>query len=457
MIASWMLYCVVVGVLLGGGALALERAARPLGWATRWGWSAALLLTLAVPAATRFLPPLRSAPPAPRPVAGPAHATATFTRLPRKRPGAWMGVARLDRPLAVAWGTSSAAVVLVLAAMGVVLERRRRRWAPVTVDGVPVLVSGDTGPAVVGLVRSRIVLPRWAVEADPDARRLVLQHEQEHVRAGDPRLLTLALLVAALTPWNPAVWWQLRRLRLAVEVDCDARVLRRRADVRAYGAVLLEVGRRTVHTRLAAAAFAEPVSSLERRIRIMTAPRVRRPALRALAFGAGAAALAAAACEAPVPTQPSAGTARAIYRDADDSEGPEENVVRSPLTPQTAVARYFPQVLESGVRADEFLFFLLDPAGGVVAHERVAQGDGNTALRVLEATQIRRMEVTKHAAGELGPSPVQILWVQMKGPGDEALPAKQPGREQAAPQRFRARTVRGAGPSAGMAVERQRH
>src|SRR5262249_47224216 len=135
-------------------------------------------------------------------------------------------------------GASSTAVSLALAGMAALLARRRRRWVRVEVDGVPVLVSGDTGPAVVGLLRSCIVLPRWAVDADPEARRLVLEHEQEHVRAGDPRLIALALVAAALMPWNPAVWWQLRRLRLAVEVDCDARVLRRRGDVRAYGAVL---------------------------------------------------------------------------------------------------------------------------------------------------------------------------------------------------------------------------
>jgi hypothetical protein len=39
-------------------------------------------------------------------------------------------------------------------------------------------------------------------------------------------VLGVALLVAVLVPWNLPVWRQLRRLRLAMEVDCDARVLR---------------------------------------------------------------------------------------------------------------------------------------------------------------------------------------------------------------------------------------
>ncbi|MFL5537679.1 MAG: M56 family metallopeptidase, partial [Longimicrobiaceae bacterium] len=298
-----------------------------------------------------------------------------------------------------------------------VLERRRRRWTHAEVDGVPVLVSSDTGPAVVGLVRSRILLPRWAVDADPQARRLVLEYEQEHVRAGDPRLLALALLVAALTPWNPAVWWQLRRLRLAVEVDCDARVLRRRADVRAYGAVLLEVGRRTVRSRLAAAAFAEPVSSLERRIRIMTAPRGRRPILRAAAVGAMAAALVAAACETPAPTQPTAGTARALYRE------PGAGFARTPLTPETAVATWFPQVARDGLPAGEFLLFVISPEGGVLRHERLSGGTDGAMMRAATAdipmSQVRSVDMMKPRVGQPGPLPATLVWVQLKGPGDD--------------------------------------
>ncbi|UUZ52386.1 hypothetical protein LP419_22985 [Massilia sp. H-1] len=43
--------------------------------------------------------------------------------------------------------------------------------------------------------------------------------------ARDPQLLGLALLVLVAMPWNLPMWWQLRRLRHAIEVDCDARVL----------------------------------------------------------------------------------------------------------------------------------------------------------------------------------------------------------------------------------------
>lgn len=308
MLADWMLYCAAVGVLLSGGALALERGLRALGRPTRWVWAGAMALTLAVPAAARVVPAADATPaasaaaPAARKRPAPVPLAAE-TRARRLAPPT-LDLGRWDPALRLAWGASSAAVLLALAAMAAVLGRRRRGWSAAEVDGVPVLVSPDVGPAVVGIFRSRIVLPAWTLSADEQARRLVLEHEGEHVRAGDPRLLAAAIVFAALTPWNPAAWWQLRRLRLAIEVDCDARVLRRRGDVRAYGSVLLEVGRRAVRSPLPVAAFAEPVSSLERRIRIMTAPRARRPLLRAAAFAALAAGLVAVACEAPQPTQP---------------------------------------------------------------------------------------------------------------------------------------------------------
>jgi outer membrane biosynthesis protein TonB len=426
MLANWMLYCAAVGVLLSGGALALERGLRSLGRPTRWVWAGAMALTLAVPAAARFVP----APPA-APAAVDAAPAGTRMRAPAapleaKTAARWAAPLALDLggwdpALRVAWGASSAAVLLGLAAMAAVLARRRRGWSAAEVDGVPVLVSPDVGPAVVGLFRSRIVLPAWALAADEEARRLVLEHEREHVRAGDPRLLAAAIVCAALTPWNPAAWWQLRRLRLAIEVDCDARVLRRRADVRAYGSVLLEVGRRAVRSRLAAAAFAEPVSSLERRIRIMTAPRVRRPLLRAAAFGALAAALVAAACEAPQPTQP-------------PTAGP--SFAKSPLTPQTAVAHYFPEVATKGTGRYDFLEFVVTAEGEVVHHAwvRGALAPGvwspgsDPHVRAGMTPQFRgkvaNYRLVRFQPGEVGPTATEVAWTVLRPtPGSSAAAA----------------------------------
>jgi TonB family protein len=70
-------------------------------------------------------------------------------------------------------------------------------------------------------------------------------------------------------PWNPVVWWQLKRLRAAIEVDCDARVLKSGADRVSYSEALLWVRQRSGGLPFGAIALTEPVSDLERRIRIM--------------------------------------------------------------------------------------------------------------------------------------------------------------------------------------------
>ena len=86
------------------------------------------------------------------------------------------------------------------------------------------LVSDRAGPLVLGLLDAQIVLPRWTLD-EPDECRLIVRHEREHVRAGDPWLLALGAVAVAAVPLSPALWWQHRLLRLAVETTRDTHVL----------------------------------------------------------------------------------------------------------------------------------------------------------------------------------------------------------------------------------------
>lgn len=434
MIAHWMLYCLAVGLLLALAALATERAMRAFALPQRWVWASAMVLMLALPAAARWMP--RAAPSAPAaPAAGGEGTRMRLADLPAAaaESAPRIDVAGLDGPLAIGWMGLSAAALLALAAGWAVLERRRRGWKAVEVDGVPVLLSPSTGPAVIGLFRSRIVLPRWVVaDASDDVRALLLEHEQEHLRAGDPRLLAVGLAAVALMPWNPAAWWQLRRLRLAVEVDCDARVLARRADVRAYGTLLLEVGRRGTGGRVLAAAFSEPASFLERRIRIMTSPRARRPWLRAAGFGAAALAMVVAACEAPGPVQPSpvSTSIESVHgASTGDRAIAPSGISRNAI--ESAVRAHYPEVFSAAATETSSLLFVVNPDGTIERHERVQMrrpgvaqsAPPETATRVRQASKMSddemresMVDVVGFSPGQMGPGRVEVLWIRKLSP-----------------------------------------
>jgi hypothetical protein len=448
MIAHWMLYSLAVGVLLCLGAAALEAACRALRLPARWCWVAAVALTLGLPLAAWTRP--APSPSVAVPVAGErmeGGVTAPVAETVAAAANSVLpGVEALERPLAAGWALSSAGALALLAAMWGLLAVRRRRWAAGEAGGVPVLYAPDTGPAVVGLLRGRIVLPEWAREAEPRVLDTMVAHEREHLRAGDHRLVALGLLAVVAMPWSPAAWWQLRRLRLAVEVDCDARVLRRSRDVHAYGRVLLEVGARARRSPLAAPALTRPTSFLERRIRIMTSPRVRHPRLRAAALGAAAAGLLLAACDVSTPAGPAPADVRRVYA----ADGAAEGLQPSELTPRAAVERYYPDVLTAGAGENALLTFVVSAEGRIVEHRRAtlappSAAPGRGGMTVMPAPDlglapetIHSIDVLKMAAGRMGPDPVSILWVRQGEAG--ALRAAGAGPQAPAFEGLRATT-----------------
>lgn len=278
MIASWMIYTVMVGGLVSVAALATERALLMLRLPVRAVWAAGLGLSLLVPCLAHFVPGRVAIPrviertlldtvyldPAPRALAWPLGSDARPTGAP------------IGKGLLIGWAVASLGLAQLVIYSMAVLHGRRREWRREIVDGVEALVAPDFGPAVVGWRRLEIVLPEWAMELAGDARALIVRHEQEHVRRQDPRLLIHASLALLAMPWNPALWWQYRRLRRAIELDCDARVVRGGASVARYGEVLLEAGGFCRRGRLPAlAAFAERAADLEARIKALT-PRPSR-------------------------------------------------------------------------------------------------------------------------------------------------------------------------------------
>lgn len=315
MIAAWMMYALLVGTLIGGAAFIAERGVRAMGWPGRWIWVAAIGLTLLVPTVGMLVPrerPIAAAPALEVELADAPGAAASWTPSGVHEPGLIERIAatisavapRLDLPLLLLWALGTTAMLGTVVIASVRLSRVRRAWSLATVGEQFVRVSADVGPAVVGWRCGEIVLPEWALRMPATGLAMLLAHEREHLRARDPLLLIGGLGALVLVPWNLAVWWQVRRLRLAVEMDCDRRVLRGGGDVRAYGALLIEVGRRTARAPLAAAAFSEPATHLERRIRMMLARPPRWRVLRAATLALAGTLVVAIACDMNPPMAP---------------------------------------------------------------------------------------------------------------------------------------------------------
>ncbi len=324
MIAIWMLYVSALSLCLGLAALALERAARLWARPRRFVWAVAIAASLLVPLAGLMIP---VAPVPQRVGAGSARIGDLVVRAVPAGSAPSVGVsnaqrrigpliAALSRPLLLLWGGASLALALGLLRAGFGLRRRARGWRATVLDGTEVLVAPDIGPAVVRLGGLRIVLPEWALSAEPAARSLMLLHESEHCRARDPDLLLGGTVALMLVPWALPLWWQVRRLQLAVETDCDWRVMCGGADAHAYGALLLRVGARAARQPLLApTAFSERRSLLERRIEAMTSPTSKwRFARTVLATGVSVVSVAAA-CVTPRPA-----AARQVHATAENAD-----------------------------------------------------------------------------------------------------------------------------------------
>jgi TonB family protein len=299
----WMTYAILVGALALVAGLAMERAAQALRLPTRFAWLAALVLAIAAPVVLPLVSPRVSAAPVTS-AAGGAVATGQLrlaTAMPSLLDRAAGAARMLDRPLLAFWLVLSLACLVRFIAGIARLRRRRRQWLARDIMGTTCFVTPDIGPAVVAMPRARIVIPEWVTALDQPSLVTVIRHERQHLEARDTRLIVAGAVGVALMPWNPAVWLVRRRLRLALEVDCDARVLAEDPRVDRYGSLLLAIAQRPRLTAALAATLTESTSDLERRIDAMTAPTPRRPRLRAAILAATALGAIALACSMPSP------------------------------------------------------------------------------------------------------------------------------------------------------------
>jgi beta-lactamase regulating signal transducer with metallopeptidase domain len=309
--AAWILYVLLVSLLLGLAALCFEYSALVRKKGTRWLWGAGIIASLAVPfvisSITVQLPSLTSHS---VPAAGTSAMALRQMTESALSPAQWISAAGEENfawspttssILIGLWAVASLLLLGGLLASGLRLSRLRRGWQSARIAGQPVLVAEDVGPAVVGLFDPEIVVPRWLLDSSPDEQQLVIAHEQSHLEANDAQLLLIALALVVCMPWNLPLWWQLRRLRRAIEIDCDARVLRRGHDVGRYGEALVAVGERHAGRIAVVAAMTESKSFLEQRIRTMLRKKARFAWASALALVLVGIVLTAGAAEVSPP------------------------------------------------------------------------------------------------------------------------------------------------------------
>ena len=168
----------------------------------------------------------------------------------------------------------------------VVASSRRSRaledaCRPLVPADVEILVSPTFGPAAVGILRRRILLPHaMAVALPAEALRAVVLHEATHHQRKDVHALFVQRLGEAVFWWNPLVRMLGTASDAAREVACDVRAARAFGALTDYAEALLDALAHVVPAAPRSGArmlcAAASLSTLERRIdAIIELPRSR--------------------------------------------------------------------------------------------------------------------------------------------------------------------------------------
>jgi beta-lactamase regulating signal transducer with metallopeptidase domain len=385
MIALWMLSSIAFGAVVFIAALTLDTMLQLNARQTRGVWIVATLAAVVWP----LFAPILLAPEASMGVTQVLSTATTITGvLPTEIPSiaslsTQLGV--LDMPLLIAWALTTLWLTVRWGLLARVLRRHMHKAEQHNVDGQPALVTPDIGPAIVGVLRPRMVLPSWFFDLDGGLRTMILTHEIEHVRAHDQITLTVARLLTVLTPWNPVVWILARRTRVSTEVDCDRRVLQTGATANQYAQLLLFVAHRQhSHPLFAASPAAASLGShmagspttLRRRITAMRPPALSRRTRRIRSLALGTAAIIAITISA----SPRFARALASVRDARPlspavatAQPPAKPVTEFKIDSQatliegTAVPRYPAALLASRTTGSSQAQLVVDSSGLVMA------------------------------------------------------------------------------------------
>lgn len=220
------------------------------------------------------------------------------------------GAEDLTAPLLVLWGLGALTYATLLA---IGQYRFVRNLGPLRIErraeGQVFHAAGcGVGPALVGAIRPRVVLPGdFAVRFSPEEQSVVLAHERVHLGGGDAQINLLVAVTRVALWFHPLVHIAARLIREDQELACDETVIARHPGLRRlYAEAMLKTQLAGAPVPLGCHWLSGGKAELGRRItRLTRTPgRLRRGAgaalAAALATGGGFAAWAA---QPPAPSR----------------------------------------------------------------------------------------------------------------------------------------------------------
>lgn len=240
-------------------------------------------------------------------------------------------------------------------------------------DGVFVAQSAEGLPAVIGLLRPRIVLPVDAKHRySAVEHELMLAHERAHIARGDLAANGMVAVLRCLFWFNPLLHFAARRFRHDQELACDQQVVRRHPEARrAYGEAMLKT--QLARGVLPLGCHWVQVHPLRERIEMLKQPlhSMRRRALGRTT----AVALLLATCYTAWAAQPQSASAAPIASaSATDQHGGVVNAPRA-LNPPV----YPVDVAKEGVNGQVVLLFDIGADGSVI-RGKVERSSGDARL-----------------------------------------------------------------------------
>jgi beta-lactamase regulating signal transducer with metallopeptidase domain len=195
--------------------------------------------------------------------------------------------ARIKLMLAILYlAVGSVLLLRTLAGLGIAF-RIWRRSKPVAAFANGTILAAETQATQARSIRispdlatpvtigSTVILPADYAEWDAAKLRIVLAHEQSHVRQGDFYLQLLAAIHVAVFWFSPLGWWLQRKLSELGEALSDRAGLEQASNPVSYAQVLLEFAAKPRTTPLAGVAMARNSNLSSRIERILNARRFR--------------------------------------------------------------------------------------------------------------------------------------------------------------------------------------